>query len=194
MIYLFLTNELEERNKLITEKINDYEIRKKYENSLEEKVGNDYYNTIMAMNNDRERIKILTEEIEELKKMLRIDKIKNEQKQQENQPSDPLCDGIFYVYPEFKKHYPFFKSKEDIKKADDGLRWHYSKVSLAEYFDSLKCNDEKRKWVEIENLFYIKNDLTKVKNLRQALYDQREKQRKPSIDFEKIQQLLETLQ
>jgi hypothetical protein len=71
-----------------------------------------------------------------------------------------------------------------ITETETGLKWHRTEIAIAEYFKCLECNERRRRWRIVEDVFGFNN-------LRQYLYNHKERQMgKPSKDFEEIKELL----
>jgi hypothetical protein len=95
-----------------------------------------------------------------------------------------LYEFLYVIYPAFREHFLKLEEADIIKKTENGLKWNRTKISVAEYFDCLECEDRKRRWVFVEKVFGHKN-------LCQLLNLHKERQcGKPSKDFEEIKKLL----
>ena len=91
---------------------------------------------------------------------------------------------LFVIYPTFREHFHKLEKAGIIEKTESGLRWNRKIIAVAEYFDYLNCAERTRKWVVVEKIFGYEH-------LCQYLNTHRERQNKPSKDFQEIKQLLE---
>jgi len=95
------------------------------------------------------------------------------------------CEILFVNYPAFREHFSILKAEGIIEETENALKWNRDKTAAAEYFDNLECQARNRRWVVVEKVFGFEN-------LRQILYNHREKQgkKKHTKDYEDIKKLL----
>jgi hypothetical protein len=101
-----------------------------------------------------------------------------------SKPSPTLLAILFGYYPTFHEHFIKLKTAGIIGESETGFKWNRNKIAIAEYFNCLECMGQNRRWAEIEKVFGFKN-------LCQYLNTHKERQRKPSKDFEEIKKLLD---
>jgi len=105
---------------------------------------------------------------------------------EKTRPRMSLVPMLFGLYQEFREHFFKLKTEGIITETETGLKWNRSEISIAEYFDRLKCNNHRIKWISIKKVFDMED-----KDLCQYLRNHKERQAgKPSRDFVEIKQIL----
>jgi hypothetical protein len=105
--------------------------------------------------------------------------------EEEKHPNTNSYEILFFIYPAFREHFIRLKKAGIITETQNDLKWNRDKISVAEYFDHLECNQRNRRWIYVEKVFGYKN-------LSQYLNLHKERQcGKPSKHFEEIKKLLE---
>ena len=78
--------------------------------------------------------------------------------QTKTKPRHAIFEILFCRFPQFRTHYSILESNGIIRKKENGcLEWTLSKISLAQYFECLENNDQRRRWSVIEKTFEEKN-------------------------------------
>ncbi|GAB6391503.1 MAG: hypothetical protein MdMp014T_0876 [Treponematales bacterium] len=90
---------------------------------------------------------------------------------------------VFAQYPRFAADYERLVSGGCLTETPDGLVWHKSKQSLAEYFGRQESAGKKRHWRDIESLFG-------VTGLRNSLSRNGDMFKKTSNDYRELMKLL----
>jgi hypothetical protein len=101
-----------------------------------------------------------------------------------NRQLQPSEITVMAYYPQFKNDIETLIKNNVIKRTENGMKWEYSKQSLAEYFYSLQHNG-RHNWKIIELLF-------DVNGLKNSISTNGDSCKKKSSDYEKILNLLNT--